>query len=105
MPKKQTETELVAARLPSALLKRIDRWSKKAGRMSRSDAIRALIDAGLDSKEGPPAPPWLPTLEALAARLNTDVTGAIEVLREYVEEPAAEPDKPKRRGTKLFGLL
>lgn len=106
MPKKQTDTQLVAVRLPSALLKRIEKWSKKAGRMSNSDAIRALIDAGLESKEGPPAPPWMNELDVLAQRLNTDHAGAIEVFREYVEAPdEPTPDKPKRKGTKLTSWL
>lgn len=96
-PKKQTDsekTELVGVRLPSTLIKRIERWSKKAGRMSKSDAIRALIDAGLEAKEGPPAPAWAAQLDELAARLNTDAAGAVEVLREYLEEPDAPAEPP-----------
>lgn len=89
MAKKPTETDLVAVRLPSTLIKRIDRWAKKAGRTNRSEAIRALIDAGLEAKEGPPAPVWAAKLDELAARLNTDAAGAVDVLAEYLEAPEA----------------
>ena len=104
MAKKSTTNQLVAVRLPAALLKRISRWSKSAGRMNQSDAIRALIDAGLEAKEAketPAAPEWAARLEELAARLRTDAAGAVDYLAEVLAAPDApalpEPRTPARK--------
>ena len=112
-PKKtsDTKTQLIALRLPATLLKRVEKFEKKAGKMSTSDALRSLIESGLDAKEqGPPQPAWAAQLEELAARLNTDAAGAVEVLREYLEEPdqpdaPAGKDKPRRKGVTLRSIV
>jgi len=38
---------LVALRLPPAMIRTIDEWARRSGAMSRSSAIRALIEVGL----------------------------------------------------------
>lgn len=103
-PKKprKSDAELTAVRLPAALLKRIDKWQIKSGAMNRSDAIRMLINAGLDAKEAPIQPEWMARLEEIAGRYGQSIDGCIQILADGLEdqEEPTPPAKPKR-GMKL----
>lgn len=114
--KKAEETVLITMRLLPATLKAIDKWGRKTGRTNRSETLRALLDAGLQSEEqraaAAPPPAWLERLEELATRLNTDPAGMIAVFEEHLATkdepaPAAGQGKPKKGVTlrSIFGLV
>lgn len=48
---REANSHSVQMRMPPSLINRVDEWAAAKRISSRSEAIRTLIDAGLDQKE------------------------------------------------------
>lgn len=132
-PKKtnDSKTQLIALRLPATLMKRVAKFEKTAGKMSQSDALRSLIEAGLDAREQraatAPLPGWVAEVQRAMGEYGIKPEGLLRMMRapERLEEnteqlaapdapskpagdnePAPPADKAKpKKGTKLFGII
>lgn len=69
MPGTSTKTKATTVRIPNALLERVDKYADENG-LSRSAAIVALIEAGIDTDNSASKPLTRDDVAVLVARLD-----------------------------------
>lgn len=86
--KKVQDTQLIAVKLTPAQLKAVDGYEKRANKSNRSEALRDLIQTGLDAKD---APDWIGMVEILAQEAGATPEEIVARMRAAVVLPTPTP--------------